>query len=65
MSKQSNRLNDLIWDRVTAIFQTGLVAADLKANHIDASDPKAAAAFLTDERRAHPDAIAATLAASK
>ncbi|OYW52326.1 MAG: hypothetical protein B7Y80_20105 [Hyphomicrobium sp. 32-62-53] len=65
MSKQPNRLNDLIWDRVGAIFQTGLVASDLRQNHIDAADTKAAATFLADERRHHPAAIAAALATTK
>lgn len=64
MTKQPNRLNDLIWDRVAAIFQAGLIASDLRQNRIDASD-KAASAFLVDERRHHPAAIAAALATTK
>ena len=63
--KPSNRLEHLILDRVGQLFTQALVASDLRQSGVDAADKTAAAAFLTDERRAHPDVIAATLAASK
>lgn len=60
--KPSNRLEHLMLDRIGQLFGQALVACDLRQNHIDTADPKAASDFLVDERRHHPAAIAAALA---
>jgi len=56
--------HDLVADRIGEVFALGLVASDLRQNHIDAADKVAAGRFLIDERRHRPNVVAAALQAS-